>query len=58
MTQQHDSNEKTETKLVALDENTGKKFLEIDTHIQELYCDVSSITKIVDDHSEKFQSYL
>ena len=57
MTQQHDFNERTETKLIALDENTGKKFLEIDTHIQKLSSDVSSIEKIVDDHSEKFQDY-
>ena len=58
MTQQQDFNDRTETKLIALDENTGKKFLEIDTHIQKLSSDVSSVEKIVDDHSEKFQYYL
>ena len=46
MTQQHDFNERTETKLIALDENTGKKFLEIDIHIQKLPSDVSSIEKL------------
>ena len=58
MTQQQNFNERTETKLIALDENTGKKFLEIDTHIQKLSNDVSSVEKIVDDHSVKFQDYL
>ena len=58
MTQQQHFNDRTETKLIALDENTGKKFLEIDTHIQKLSNDVSSVEKIVDDHSVKFQDYL
>ena len=58
MTQQQNFNDRTETKLIALDENTGKKFLEIDTHIQKLSNDVSSLEKIVDDHSVKFQDYL
>ena len=45
MTQQHDLNVRTETKLIALDENTDKKFLEIDTYIQKLSSDVSSKEK-------------
>ena len=58
MTQQKNFNDRTEIKLIAMDENTGKKFLEIDTHIQKLSNDVSSVEKIVDDHSVKFQDYL
>ena len=58
MTQQQDFNDRTENKLIALDDNTGKNFLEIDIHIQKLSSDVSSIIKIVDDHSKKFQDYL
>ena len=54
MTQQQNFNDRTETKRIALDEITGKKFLEIDTHIQKLSSDISSVEKIVDDHSEKF----
>ena len=56
MTRQQNFNDRTETKLIALDENTGKKFLEIDTHIKKI-SNVSSVEKILDDHSEKFQDY-
>ena len=58
MTKQQDFNDRIDSKLIALDENTGKKFLEIDTHFQKLFSDVSSIERIVDDHSEEFQDYL
>ena len=48
ITQQHDFNERIDAKLVALDENTERKFLEIDTHIQKTSSAVNSIEKVVD----------